>query len=353
MSQFNAYVKIEENRYREVFGLSFEEFEVGQKFKHRPGLTISQQDNKDEALDTINNAQLHYDGHYASKTEWKSCLGVSTLTLQKVIGMTWKTFGKKQRIIGYDDIAMTHPVFGGDTLYAESEIVAKEECYRDPEVGILTVLTCALNQKDEVVSKISYRMLVYKQGNHPLEKDAGENFMIAEGDKFASHHQTEDGVYMEEVGIYFEDLTIGEVYEHRPAKTFTAEENRMHALRSLEWSPQYANFHYAEKFHSGRVPINETFLVGAVTALTTRTFDRVVANLQWKNIKLPHPTYAGDTVYAESKILFKRESKSRPEQGIMQADTYAYNQHGELVCSYERHFLIYKKGLGPYKAAGY
>src|SRR3990167_167875 len=132
MSQFNAYIKLSENRYRENVGLSFEEFEVGQKFNHRPGVTISQQDNKDEALDTINNAQLHYDSHYAEQTEWKHCLGVSTLTLQNVLGATWKTFGRKQRIIAYDDIAMTHPVFKGDTLYAESEILKKEDYAKDP-----------------------------------------------------------------------------------------------------------------------------------------------------------------------------------------------------------------------------
>ena len=99
--------------------------------------------------------------------------------------------------------------------------------------------------------------------------------------------------------------------------------------------------------------INETFLVGAITALTTRTFGRVVANLQWKNILLPAPVYAGDTVHVESTIVSKRESKSRPEQGIMETTTKAFNQHRELVCSYERHFLIYRKGLGPYLKAGY
>jgi itaconyl-CoA hydratase len=99
--------------------------------------------------------------------------------------------------------------------------------------------------------------------------------------------------------------------------------------------------------------INENFLLGSVTALTTRTFGRVVANLGWKNIKLPLPVYAGDTIYATSKILDKRESHSRPSQGIMHVQTNALNQKKELICSYERFFLIYKQGLGPYANAGY
>lgn len=353
MSKFIAYIKVSENRYREQFGISFEDFEVGQKFKHRPGVTISQQDNKDEALDTINNAQLHYDAHYAAQTEWKHCLGVSTLTLQNVIGMTWKTFGRRQRILSYDDIAMTHPVFGGDTLYAESEIISKNENTEDPDTGLLTVVTHGINQKGDIVSKIKYQMLVYKEGKHPLELDLPASAFSLEDDKFSSHRQLDEGSFMEEVGIYYEDLEVDEIYEHRPAKTFTAEETRLHSLRSLEWNPQYANFHYIEKFHDGKIPVNETYLIGTLTALTTRTFGRVVANLQWKNIKLPRPVYAGDTVYSESKIVFKRESKSRPEQGIMQATTNAYNQDRELICSYERHFLIYKKGVGPYAKAGY
>lgn len=72
-----------------------------------------------------------------------------------------------------------------------------------------------------------------------------------------------------------------------------------------------------------------------------------------KNIQLLEPVYAGDTIYAVSKILDKRESKSRPTQGIMHVKSDAYNQNGKMVCSYERNFLIYKKGMGPYKKAGY
>ena len=70
---------------------------------------------------------LHFDAANAAQTERKKNLGVSTLTLQVVIGMTSKTFGKKVRISRFDDIAMTHPVYGGDTLYAGSEILGKEE----------------------------------------------------------------------------------------------------------------------------------------------------------------------------------------------------------------------------------
>lgn len=170
MPEFLAYKQVGERRYREQFGLDFEQFEVGQRFKHRPGLTLSQEDNKNEALETLNQAMLHFDAAYAVQTEWKKNLGVSTLTLQTVIGMTSKTFGKKVRISSFDDIAMTHPVYGGDTLYAESEILGKEEYPESPDLGLLSVLTQGINQKGDVVCKITYKMLVYRAGKDPFDR---------------------------------------------------------------------------------------------------------------------------------------------------------------------------------------
>jgi len=93
--------------------LDFEQFTVGQVFHHRPGITLSQQDNREKALETTNFAQLHYDQHYAEQTEWQQCLVVSTLTLQKVMGSSWKTFARRDRIVFFDDVSMVHPVFGG------------------------------------------------------------------------------------------------------------------------------------------------------------------------------------------------------------------------------------------------
>lgn len=340
-----------DKHYREHFGLDFEQFEVGQHFQHRPGITISQQDNAEEALDTINNAQLHYDAHYASATEWKKCLGVSTMTLQKLIGMACKTFGRKKNISMFIDIAMTAPVFGGDTLYAESEILEKNDV--DDELGELVVATSGINQKGDSVSLIKYKILIYKAGKHPLEIKDKLIRKGVEDEKFASHREISANVYREQIGIYYEDLLQGEIYEHRPAKTITFEENKIHANRSLELTPMYSNQHYCDVFHDGKVLVTESFLVGILTALTTRTFDRVVANLGWKDIIHKEPLFCGDTMYAESEILDKRESHSRPTQGIMHVETKGYNQDHKMVCSYKRVFLIYKKGQGPYEAANY
>ena len=119
-----GYVRLGAKRYRERFGLSFEDLRPGMHIRHRPGIDVSQQDNREDAVDLINNAQLHYDSHYAAQTEWKRPLGVSTMTVQRLLGMVSRSWYRRRALLGIDSIAMTHPVFGGDTLYSESTVTA-------------------------------------------------------------------------------------------------------------------------------------------------------------------------------------------------------------------------------------
>ena len=167
---FASHVQVGEKRFRERYGLDFEDFVVGQIFKHRPGLTMSQQDNVEESMDTQNQAMIHFDEHYASRTEFKRPLVVSTLTLQRLIGLTWKTFGKRFRLLGWADIMMTRPVFGGDTLYAESEIKDKQEVPGDSSCGRLTVVTKGINQEGTLICSMEYDILVYKRDHVPFDK---------------------------------------------------------------------------------------------------------------------------------------------------------------------------------------
>ena len=170
---------------------------------------------------------------------------------------------------------------------------------------------------------------------------------------FYSHRKLADQVYIETAGVEYDDFEEGAVFEHRPGRTLSTEENRLHAMRSADLSMRAVDAVYNEKVHGGQNVINETLVLSVVTALTTKTFNKVVANLGWKNIQFPTPVVAGDTLYAESEILGKRESQSRSTQGVLHIRTRAVNQRGEEVCSFERRLLIYKRGLGPYEAAGY
>ncbi len=171
--------------------------------------------------------------------------------------------------------------------------------------------------------------------------------------QFHSHRKLEENVFMEIAGIEFEDFAVGQVFEHRPGRTFTAEDNRQHTFRSADLSARTADAVYNHQVHGGENVISETLVVSAVTAMTTKTFNKVVANLGWTGVTLPTPVKAGDTIYAESELLDKRESRSRPAQAVLHVRTRAVNQDGQEVCSFERKLLIYKRGLGPYEDAGY
>src|SRR5919202_497310 len=143
MSMF-GYLRLGPGRYRERFGLSFEDLHEGMRILHRPGIDVSQQDNREDAVDLLNNAQLHFDSNYAAQSEWKHPLGVSTLTVQRLLGMTSRSWYRRRRLLGIDSIAMTRPVFGGDTLYAASTITALAPC--DADTGQVTLSVEGVNQ---------------------------------------------------------------------------------------------------------------------------------------------------------------------------------------------------------------
>jgi itaconyl-CoA hydratase len=159
-------------------------------------------------------------------------------------------------------------------------------------------------------------------------------------ERFAAHHVASDGALVEQVGLWFEDCVAGETFVHAPGRSFHGEEVAAHARRSLELTPQHH--------------VLETFVVAAATALTTRTFGRVVANLGWHDVQLPVSVSVGDTIEAESTILETRASNSRPGEGIVSVATRARNQHGVEVLSFRRTLLVYRRSAtAPYANAGY
>ena len=171
--------------------------------------------------------------------------------------------------------------------------------------------------------------------------------------KHASHIEVFPGVFRERMGLFFEDIAVGETYEHRPGKTFTLEESMTHTLRALDQSPELSEANFHARAIGGAHTINPLHVLAVLTGMMTKTISKIVANLAWKNVKFHAPVRAGDTVYAESTILEKRESKSRPGQGVIRVATTAKTHDGRLVCTFERMILVYGRGQGPYDAAGY
>lgn len=157
--------KVGPNTWRESFGRYYEDFRVGELYEHRPGRTITQYDNISFTLLTMNNHPLHFDAVYAAKSEFGKPLVNSCLTLSIVVGMSvsdvsYKAIGN----LGWNDIRLPAPVFAGDTLYAESEVLAKRESKSRPTQGIVTVRTRGTNQDGNVVISFERTILVPKRG---------------------------------------------------------------------------------------------------------------------------------------------------------------------------------------------
>lgn len=165
-----AYKPVGENRYRETSGLYYEDFEPGDVFEHRPGRTITDVDNIWMTLLTLNVQQVHFDAAYAAKTEWKKMLVDSTFTLALLTGMSVRTVSAKVVAnLGWDKVKATHPVFAGDTLYAESKVLSKRESKSRPTQGIVTVSTRGVNQDGAEVMSFERTILIYKRGHSPEE----------------------------------------------------------------------------------------------------------------------------------------------------------------------------------------
>ena len=154
------------NRYRESYGRYLEDFKVGDVYEHRPGRSITESDNTWFTLLTMNQHPLHFDNEYAAKSEFGKPLVNSCLTLSIVAGMSVSDVSQKAiGNLGWTDIKMPAPVFVGDTLYAESEVLAIRESKSRPTQGIVTIRTTATKQDGKIVMTFERTMLIPKRGH--------------------------------------------------------------------------------------------------------------------------------------------------------------------------------------------
>ncbi|OFA29884.1 dehydratase [Glaciecola punicea] len=163
--------KISENRYRETFGRHYEEFKVGDIYEHRPGRTITKTDNTWFTLLTMNTHPMHFDDEYAKGSEFGKCIVCSPFTVALMVGMSVTDVSQKAIAnLGWDEIKLTYPLFEGDTLIAESEVLEKRESKSRPGAGIVTVKTTGFNQDGKMVGHFVRRMLIAKIGHSVEDK---------------------------------------------------------------------------------------------------------------------------------------------------------------------------------------
>lgn len=149
-------------------GRFYEDFTIGDIYRSRLGRTITDTDNAQFTMITNNTNQIHFNAHYASKTEFKKPLVNSALTLSVVAGLAVTDVSENGFALGWDYIKLPNPVFGGDTLYAETEVLEKRESKSRPAQGIVKVLTRGLNQDGVLVIDYARTVMVWKRDSAPL-----------------------------------------------------------------------------------------------------------------------------------------------------------------------------------------
>jgi len=131
--------------------VGYAELQVGEIYRSRFGRTVLEADAVLHAMQTMNTNPIHFDAEYAATTEWKRPLVDSTFTLALVTGLSVEAVSERGVNLGWKDVRLPAPVFAGDTIRAETEVLAKRESKSRPSFGIVTVRTRGLNQRDEVV----------------------------------------------------------------------------------------------------------------------------------------------------------------------------------------------------------
>lgn len=149
-------------------------------------------------------------------------------------------------------------------------------------------------------------------------------------------------------GRFYEDFVVGDVFEHPLGRTVTTTDNMWFTLLTQNTAPLHFDHEYAAGTEFGQPLVNSTFTLSLVAGQSvTDVSQNVFANLGWAEISLPNPVFEGDTIRSRSTVLEARESKSRPNLGVVSVRTTGYKQTGETVIEFSRTLLVYKRGHGP------
>lgn len=149
-------------------------------------------------------------------------------------------------------------------------------------------------------------------------------------------------------GRFYEDFEVGDLYRHPNGRTVIAADNVWFSLLSQNSNSVHIDHVYASKTELGRPLVNSTFTLALVTGQSVvDVSSNVMANLGWDEVRLPHPVFEGDTIYSQSEVLSKRESRSRPTVGIVTVKSSGFNQDGTVVITFKRTLMVYKRGQAP------
>ena len=151
--------------------------------------------------------------------------------------------------------------------------------------------------------------------------------------------------FRESHGRYFEDFVVGDVYEHRPGRTISETDNTWLTLLTMNGHPLHFDAAYAAQSEFGRPVVNSCLTLSIVAGMSVADVSqKAIGNLGWTDIRLTAPVFAGDTIYAESEVLAKRESAKRPTQGVVTVQTTGRKADGTVFMTFQRTVLVPRRG---------
>ncbi|MBR3408293.1 MAG: MaoC family dehydratase [Paludibacteraceae bacterium] len=146
------------------------------------------------------------------------------------------------------------------------------------------------------------------------------------------------------LGMYFEEFEVGQEIQHSLSKTIFESDNNFFSLLTMNHHPVHTNLDYASKNQHGQLLVVGTLVFSIVVGMTVPDISgKAIANLGYEDVRHLGPVFVNDTLYAKTRILSKRESKSKPDRGIVYVETVGYNQRGEDVISFRRNVLVKKQ----------
>lgn len=148
-------------------------------------------------------------------------------------------------------------------------------------------------------------------------------------------------------GRYYEDFEVGDVYRHPLGRTITEADNIWFTAITHNTNQIHFNADYAAKTPFGRPLVNSTFTLALVTGLGVSDLSQNGFALGWDKVRLPNPLYVGDTVYAQTRVIAKRESRSNPDWGLVTVLTQGFKQDGTVVIEFERTMMVWKRDRAP------
>lgn len=148
------------------------------------------------------------------------------------------------------------------------------------------------------------------------------------------------------LGLYYEEFEVGSTIHHSLSKTIFESDNNLFSLLTMNHHPVHLNADYASKNQHGKIMVVGTLVFSLTVGMTVPDISgKAIANLDYESIKHLNPVFIGDTLYARTTILDKRESNSKNDRGIIYVETIASNQNGVDVLSFRRHVLIKKANV--------